>query len=102
MEPILTDLGITEIFDWKVSNFTKMVTRQVHNMGVYVNDARHKTFVEVNENGSEAAGATTIEIKVKSRRIPFEFIADHPFVFVIRDDESGIPLFIGRYCASIK
>lgn len=102
LEPILTDLGITEIFDWRVSNFTKMVPRQVHNMGVYVNDARHKTFVEVNENGSEAAGATTIETKVKSRRIPFEFIADHPFVFVIRDDESGIPLFIGRYCASIK
>lgn len=102
LEPILTDLGITEIFDWRVSNFTKMVTRQINDMGVYVNDARHKTFVEVNENGSEAAGATTIETKVKSGRMPFEFIADHPFVFVIRDDESGIPLFIGRYCASIK
>lgn len=102
LEPILTDLGITEIFDRRFSNFTKMVTRQINNLGVYVNDARHKTFVEVNENGSKAAGATTIETKVKSRRMPLEFIADHPFVFVIRDDESGIPLFIGRYCASIK
>lgn len=95
LKPILKNLGITEIFDPATADFSKMVPPEINSQGIYVSDARHKTYVEVNEEGSEAAGATTIEVEIKS--MPFEFRADHPFVFVIYDQETEIPLFIGRY-----
>jgi serpin B len=54
--------------------------------------------VEVNEEGSEAAASTTIVVSRESAMPPpFAFVADHPFLFVIRENETGTPLFIGRY-----
>lgn len=96
--PILTRLGITEIFDSSMADFTSMVSRQLNSQGVFVSDARHKTYVEVNEEGSEAAASTTIVVSRESAMPPpFAFVADHPFLFVIRGNETGTPLFIGRY-----
>ena len=60
--PILTRLGFTEIFDSSVADFTNMVSPQPNSQGVYASDARHKTYVEVNEDGSEAAASTTIVV----------------------------------------
>lgn len=60
--PILTHLGFTEIFDSSVADFTNMVSPQPNSQGVYVSDARHKTYVEVNEDGSEAAASPTIVV----------------------------------------
>jgi len=78
-----------------------MVSPQLNNQGVYVSDARHKSFIEVNEKSSEAAATTTIQIALLSAQInptpPFEFIADHPFMFVILDNETKTTLFMGRY-----
>ena len=56
----------------------------------------HKAFVDVNEQGTEAAAATGIGISVTSVRITPSFRADHPFVFLIRDNRSGSILFLGR------
>jgi serpin B len=61
--PIFTLLGFTEIFDSPVADFTSMVSPQPNSQGVYVSDAPHKTYVEVNEEGSEAAASTTIIIR---------------------------------------
>ena len=60
--PILTRPGFTEIFDSSVADFTNMVSPQPNSQGVYVSDAPHKTYVEVNEEGSEAAASTTIVV----------------------------------------
>jgi serpin B len=50
----------------------------------------------VNEEGTEAAGATAVEMQTRSvRRYPV-FRADHPFLFVIRDHATGSILFLGR------
>ena len=96
--PILTRIGITEIFDSSMVDFTNMVSPQLNSQGVYVSDARHKTYVEVNEEGSEAAASTTIVVSRESAMPPpFSFVADHPFLFVIRENDTGTPLFIGRY-----
>jgi serine protease inhibitor len=61
LKPILRHFGISEIFDRTTANFTKMVLPQLNSHDVYVSDARHKSYIEVNEESSEAAAATTLE-----------------------------------------
>jgi serpin B len=61
----------------------------------------HKAFVDVSEQGTEAAAATATGITMRSMAVmrpeqPVVFRADHPFVFLIRDTRTGVVLFIGR------
>jgi serine protease inhibitor len=56
----------------------------------------HKAVIEVNEEGSEAAAATGVEMKLTAAAQPLSFIADRPFLFIIADDESGTILFMGK------
>nr|AKS48146.1 protease inhibitor-like protein-B1 [Mytilus coruscus] len=99
LTPICTALGLTEIFDDKIADFSEIFQSNVTR--VRVTDARHKAYIEVNEEGSEATAATTLTVALTSvqdpKPQPFQFVADHPFLFLIQDDETGTPLFIGRY-----
>lgn len=65
-----------------------------------IDDAIHKTFLAVDEDGTEAAATTAIIMVVSGERRysspPIEFRADHPFFFLVRDDRSGAILFMGR------
>ena len=69
-----------------------------HAMGVgelTISSVIHKTFVEINEEGTEAAAATAVTMV---RSVPtklFSMIIDRPFLCAIRDDETGLLLFIG-------
>jgi len=64
---------------------------------LYVNDVLHKAAVDVNEQGTEAAAATAIVMAtLGAPPKPFTFNADHPFLFAIRDTQSGAILFLGR------
>jgi serpin B len=60
----------------------------------------HKAFVDVNEEGTEAAAATGVIMMRSSAvvrpKVPPVFRADHPFVFLIRDNRNGAILFLGR------
>ncbi len=58
----------------------------------------HKAFVEVNEEGTEAAAATAVVMRGRglAPAPPSEFRADHPFLFLIRDNQTGSILFLGR------
>lgn len=65
---------------------------------LFITDVIHKAFVEVNEEGTEAAAATAV---IVGRAVSVEspvpvFRADHPFIFLIEDDETGMLLFMGR------
>jgi len=66
---------------------------------LFIGDVIHKAFVDVNEEGTEAAAATAVVMKLSAapgeHPIPV-FNADHPFVFIIQDDETGTILFMGR------
>jgi serpin B len=65
---------------------------------VFISEVKHKAVVEVNEEGTEAAAATSVGIMVTSvRPTPqrFTFIADRPFLMAIRDSRSGAILFLG-------
>jgi serpin B len=66
---------------------------------LFIGDVIHKAFVDVNEEGTEAAAATAVVMKLSA--VPEEhpipvFKADHPFIFIIQDDETGTILFMGR------
>jgi serpin B len=65
---------------------------------VFISEVKHKAVVEVNEEGTEAAAATSVGIRVTSMRPTpqrFTFIADRPFLMAIRDSQSGAILFMG-------
>jgi serine protease inhibitor len=61
---------------------------------LFLADAVHKAVIEVNEAGTKAVAATWVHTARKS--MPTSFHADHPFIFLIRDNQTGCILFIGR------
>ncbi|ULT86044.1 hypothetical protein L3Y34_006020 [Caenorhabditis briggsae] len=67
--------------------------------GIFVSKVTHKALIEVDEDGTKAAAATTISISLKSAMLPIEepkdFIADHPFLFVL--SQNNHPLFVGLH-----
>ncbi len=66
---------------------------------LFISSVVHKAFVDVNEEGTEAAAATGVLMQTTAMRQPVPpvvFRADHPFLFVIRDNRSGAALFVGR------
>ncbi|KAL3617805.1 hypothetical protein CASFOL_038126 [Castilleja foliolosa] len=67
---------------------------------VGVNKIYHKTFIEVNEEGTEAAAATAavlVSWSMGRRHVDLiDFVADHPFLFVVREDMTGVVLFVGQ------
>jgi serpin B len=67
--------------------------------GLAISEVVHKAFVDVSEQGTEAAAATGITMRATAMRMPEQavvFRADHPFIFLIRDTRTGVVLFIGR------
>lgn len=91
----LQNLGMIDAFDEKLADFSGMTPAP----DLYISKAIHKAFVEVNEEGTEAAAATAVIMAAKVSTIPdktFVFRADRPFVFLIRDLRSGSILFMGR------
>ncbi len=66
-------------------------------LDLYVQKVFHQAFVEVNEEGTEAAAATGVAMGLKSIMMDFEiFRADRPFLFLITENKTGLVLFIGR------
>lgn len=90
----LTSLGMGVAFDEDHADFSRMAPLDDIGGNLYIQKVAHKTFIEVNEEGSEAAAATSVAIGVKSilRTI---FNADRPFFFAIRDNETKTVLFMG-------
>jgi serpin B len=63
---------------------------------LWINQVKHKAYVEVDEEGTTAAGATAVEMATKSIMAEPVFRADHPFVFLIRDNRTNTIVFLGR------
>ncbi len=96
MNDVLKSLGMAIAFDPQQANFASINPAAQ----LYVSKVKHKSFVEVNEEGTEAAAATSVEIGLTSVRHgepkSFTMVVNRPFVFVIRDASSGTILFIGK------
>jgi serpin B len=88
--PELRALGIVDLFSDRCDLSGMDGTTEL-----YVSHVLHKAFVEVNEEGTEAAAATAVVGRLKAA-MPVSFVADRPFLFVIRDTGTGAILFAGR------
>ncbi|XP_037549993.1 leukocyte elastase inhibitor isoform X2 [Nematolebias whitei] len=95
LKSVLVSMGMVDAFDMGKSDFSGMSSAN----DLYVSEVYHKAFVEVNEEGTEAAAATAAVMMLRCAMIPARFIADHPFLFFIRHNPSKNILFSGRYCA---
>lgn len=108
---VLKQMGITDLFDPAKADLSGITGDK----SLYVNQAFQKAFIQVNEEGTEASAATGgqfvyqkndlfinmnllfLVALVSARRLPQMFVANHPFVFLIRDDRTGAIPFIGRF-----
>jgi serine protease inhibitor len=92
----LTDLGMVSAFDPAGADFSGMIITETGN--VSISRVIHEAVIEVNEEGTEAAAATAVEMKLTSARIeeePFVMVCDRPFFLAIRDNGTGAILFMG-------
>jgi serpin B len=93
---VLKAMGMASAFDAKTADFSGMTGGR----DLFISAVLHKAFVDVNEEGTEAAAATGVVMMPMAARInpepPPVFRADHPFVFLIRDNRNGAILFLGR------
>ena len=89
LNDVLKSLGMDEAFDKHEANFSKI------NSGapLFISKVMHKANITVNEEGSEAAGATSVGINLTSA--PPSFRVNRPFVYLIRERISGTVLFMG-------
>jgi serpin B len=92
---MLSSMGMSLAFS-DDADFSGMSTQEPLAISAVI----HKAFVDVNEEGTEAAAATAVGMRLGAAmprpEEPVEFRADHPFVFLIRDDRTGAVLFLGR------
>ncbi|XP_077077724.1 leukocyte elastase inhibitor-like isoform X1 [Siphateles boraxobius] len=95
MKSLLISMGIKDVFDEKKVNLSGMSS----NNDLVVSKVIHKAFVEVNEEGTEAAAATAAVVITRCLKIPQVFNADHPFLFFIRQNPTKSILFYGRFCS---
>lgn len=97
LNEVLKALGMAEAFDPRRANFSG-IAQLSQAQRIYISKVKHKTFAEVNEEGTVAAAVTAVEMQVTSVQPPQEnFImkVDRPFFVAIRDNLTGTVLFMG-------
>ena len=96
LKPILEPMGMGAAFDSTRADFSGIAP------SLYISDAVQKANVTVDEEGTEAAAATFAEMRLTAirpgSRPPRPFVADRPFLFIIRETRTGLILFLGRVC----
>ena len=95
MSDILSAMGMSTAFDAGHADFTDMAACEAGDL--YIADVFHKTFIAVDERGTKAGAATVVEMAAGSAA-PEKTVTiklDRPFVYLIMDNETDLPLFIG-------
>lgn len=93
LNDVLQALGMGICFEPGQADFSKMN----RDFDLFISQVKHKTFVEVDEEGTEAAAVTVVEIRLTSTGSVMR--VDRPFVFVIRENQSNTLLFMGKIVA---
>ncbi|XP_006892821.1 PREDICTED: serpin B12 [Elephantulus edwardii] len=94
LNSILQDMGIVDIFDETKADLTGISS----NPNLYLSKIVHKTFLEVDEDGTQAAAASGAVGTTRSMPSELTFMANHPFIFIIIHNKTKSILFCGRVC----
>ncbi|XP_014699275.1 serpin B3-like [Equus asinus] len=92
LEEVLMSMGMVDAFSTQEANFLGIAESK----GLVLTKVVHKSFVEVNEEGTEAAAATGGVVGITSLPIYESFHCDHPFLFFIKHNKTNSILFLGR------
>jgi serpin B len=92
LKDVLSQMGATDMFNPAKADLSGITS----DGQLYVSEVVHKAFVDVNEEGTEAAAATGIGMALMSMPMNPIFFADHPFLFLIHHNETGVVIFLGR------
>ena len=87
----MNSIGVSDMFSDR-ANFS-----YITNIPMKVSDGIHKAFIEVNEEGTEAAAATAVLFSFKSAGRQRRFFANRPFYFMIYDFQNNLPIFMGKF-----
>lgn len=102
MSEIFKTLGMTDAFDNRIADFSKMGTAQIEGENVCINRIIHKAFIRVAEKGTQAGAATVVEMVAEGAmaigKRPKQVYLDRPFVYMIIDTQNNLPLFMGTVC----
>lgn len=90
LNDILSDMGMAIAFTDQ-ADFSNISDRQL-----LINKVIHQAFIETNEEGTEAAAATVVDIGLTMAPSPFFFTLDHPFIYIIRETTTNSILFMGK------
>jgi serpin B len=90
LNDVLASLGMGNAFSPTEADFTNLLT----GVDAFISAVKHKTFLQVDEEGTEAAAVTSVEVGVTSA--PRVILIDRPFLVAIRERLSGTILFLGR------
>uniref|UniRef100_A0A8C3LBS2 Serpin family B member 10 n=1 Tax=Chrysolophus pictus TaxID=9089 RepID=A0A8C3LBS2_CHRPC len=95
LKSTLSKMGIEDAFTEGQADFRGMS----ENADLFLSQVFHKCYVEVNEEGTEAAAASSASLASRSLGATVFFVADHPFLFIIRHNKTKCVLFFGRFCS---
>ena len=98
MSEVLQEMGMTDAFDWRVADFSRLGTYNVDGMNICISRVLHKTFISVSEQGTRAGAATAVEMVAEGAMEIVEFkevVLDRPFVYMLIDCETNLPFFFG-------
>ncbi|KAJ8781097.1 hypothetical protein J1605_011462 [Eschrichtius robustus] len=95
LQSTLSSMGMSDAFNQSKADFSGMSTEG----NLFLSNVFHKSFVEINEQGTESASGTASEVSVRISLPSTEFNADHPFLFFIRHNKTNSILFYGRFCS---
>jgi serpin B len=96
----LSAMGVKSAFSKQKADFDKMIIKKIEAFRIYITEIYHDAWIDVHEEGTEAAAATStvhfsFGCSAPARPMPVEFHADHPFLFMIVHNESRSILFAG-------
>ncbi|XP_058547846.1 serpin B10 [Neofelis nebulosa] len=95
LKSTLSSMGMSDAFNQGKADFSGMSMDR----NLFLSNVFHKSFVEINEQGTEASAGTGSEVSFRSRLPSIEFNANHPFLFFIRHNRTNSILFYGRFCS---
>ncbi len=93
LNEILSELGMEIAFDPSKANFSRIMPLNGHE-NLFISEVKHKTYIKVDEEGTEAAAVTSVGIGITSA--PPNIVINRPFILAIRENHSGTILFIGK------